>query len=393
MEVIHYNEYPKAREWNAKVFSLPKIPRGEEGQPVVLRRILQSVIGKVPYSTRIKFEGSNSKATLDELCVWLRPVGLVYKDGGTWEVSIEGKRWLDTEDDLYLTAIFCANVRFMAELLVRLNEPKKISELQQIAKEEYNLHLETNSEINNRLMWLRQLDLVEFTDYLLTYSLTEKGKEFAENIFYVKPDEIIIDTDPTINEIEIPVSNWGLEICQLTQEKLKTRKPSIGYIPGSISEVCDTTAGYIQLMHTAIDQESIISYSQNTYDIAISSARSFISTLTTLEMVERKTKTLYEATDLGRKWLATKSQLDLLCILQIKVFFIFEMLKELEKNSLSVKGLAAIAKVSYGFETEKIDEIRKRITIMRGALLIQEDGPELYCLTERGRKLLELITV
>lgn len=393
MKVINYKEYPKAREWNAKVFSLPKIPRGEEGQTVALRRILQSIIDKVPYNTRIEFEGSTSRSTLDQLCVWLRPVGLIYKDGGAWKVSTEGKRWLDTEDDLYLTALFCANVRFIAELLVRLNEPKKISELLQIATEEYNLNWKTTSEINNRLMWLRQLDLVQFTDYLLTYSLTEKGKTFAENIFYVKPDEIIISPDQTANEIEIPISNWALEICQLSQAELENRKPSIGYIISNVSEVCGTIAEYIQLMYTAIDQDSIISYSQKTYNVAVSSAKYFISTLITLGMIQRTTKTLYEATDLGRKWLTTKSQLDLVCCLQIKVRFIFEMLIELEKSSLSVKKLAAIAKVSYGFETEKIDEIRKRVTIMRGALLIQEDGPELYCLTERGKKMLKLIIV
>lgn len=393
MDYVKDHGYPKVREWNAKVFSLPKIPRGEEGQHAVLKTILKSVIDKVPYNTRIQFIGSNSKSTLEELCVWLRPVGLVYKEGGTWGVSDEGRRWMDTEDDLYLTSILCANVRFMAELLVRLDQPKKMDELLKVAIEEYKLNWKTTSEINNRLTWFRQLELVEFKDYQLTYSLTEKGRKFVSNITYVRPEEIILSEDQTADELELPLSDWAKKMCQLNQEDLEIRKSSIGYIPGNISEVCDTLSGYVQLMYKAINLDSIISYSKETYNIADSSTRSFISTLITLDLIERKTKTLYETTELGKKWMESKFQLDFVCCLQTKVLFVLEILKELEKESLSIKKLAAIAKVSYGFESEKIEEVRKRVNILRGALLIQEDGGESYCLTERGKKFIKMLPV
>lgn len=393
MKYVTYHDYPKAREWNAKVFSLPKIPRGEEGQTTVLRKILKAVIDKVPYNTRIQFIGSSSKSTLEELCAWLRPVGLVYKEGGSWEVSVEGRRWLDTEDDLYLTSIFCANVRFMGELLIRLDQPKKMGELLKIATEEYKLNWKTTSEINNRLTWLRQLELVEFKDYELTYCLTNKGEKFILNIPYVKPEEIVLIRDHTADELELPVSDWAIKMCQLSQEEFENRRPSIGYIPGNISEFYDTLSGYFQLMHTPIDMSSVISYSRSTYNIKDSSARSFISTLMGLDMIERKSKILYETTELGRRLMDSKLQLDIVCCLQTKVLFVFEILKELEEESLSIRKLATIAKVSYGFESERIDEVRKRINILRSALLIQEDGAENFCLTERGKNFIKILPV
>ena len=59
----------------------------------------------------------------------------------------------------------------------------------------------------------------------------------------------------------------------------------------------------------------------------------------------------------------------------VKVLFIFEILYALSKKNLTSKELVVIAKVSYGFETERIDEIRKRLTILQCALLIQEEPP------------------
>lgn len=388
MSIIDIKDYPKHREWNAKVFSLPKIPRGDAGQPTVLRNILKAILDKVPYSTKIKFSGSTSEATLEHLCRWLRPIGLIYKEDGVWKLSEEGKRCLETEDNLYLAAVFCANIRFVGELLIRLDTPKTIIELLDIANKEYKLNWSTKSEVGNRLTWFRQLELVEFNDFKNTYYLSDKGKEFIENISYMHSEDIQIIGDPTIEEVEVPVSIWAEELIQMNQEQLKSRKASIGYIPGNISEIRDTLDGYIQLMYSTIDKESFFDYSMKTYNISPSSANSFISTLTNINFLERKSRNLFEATDLAKQWLNSKSTLDLIYCLHAKVLFIFEMLKELEKGSLSVKELAVIAKVSYGFETERIEEIRKRINILQCALLIQEESPGKFCLTHRAKNII-----
>jgi len=393
LKSIEPSEYPVHRNWNAKVFSLPKIPRGNLGQPVILRRILKAIIARVPYNTKMEFNGSVSHATLEQLCVWLRPIGIVYLEDGTWKVSEEGKKYLESNDDLYLTAIYCANVRFTGELLANLNSPKRILELINIANKEYHLNWETKSEIGNRLTWFRQLELVKYHDVKYTYSLTDKGSEFVENINYVHPNDIDTYLDPTTEEKDIPVSEWVAELVDMNQEKLLKRKQSIGYIPGNISEICDTLNGFIQLMYSTIDKQSFYGYAKETYNISSNSSNAFVTALTNIGFLERKTRNTYGATELAKNWLKSNSPIDLVYCLHAKMLFVFEILKELEKDNLSVKELTAIAKVSYGFETERPDEIRKRLNIMQSALLIQEKGQSKYSLTQRGKNVLEEVLI
>lgn len=393
MNKIDVESYPKHRDWNAKVFSFPKIPRGDAGQPNVLREILKAIVNKVPYNTEMTFSGSTSQATLEHLCKSLRPVGLIYKEYGVWKISEEGKKCLDSKDNLYLAAVLCANIRFAAELLVKIDTPKTILELLDIANKEYNLNWRTKSEVGSRLTWFRQLGLVKFNDLHYSYQLTDNGKMFIKDISYVRPEDIKVIGDSTTGEVKIPVSNWANDLIQMDQEKLKSRKPSIGYIPGDISEVCNTFDEYIQLMYSTIDKESFLNYSKNTYKIATSSANSFITTLTNINFLERKSRYSFQATNLAKQWLNSKSTLDLVYCLHTKVLFIFEMLKELEKECLSVKELAVIAKVSYGFETERIEEIRKRISIMKSALLIQEESPGMYSLTQRAKNVINKVSI
>ena len=134
------NEFPENREWNAKMFSMPKIPRGDEGQLIVLKDILNAVENDIPSQTALKFKGSNSTATLDRLCVWLRPIGLVYKEDGKWRNSSEAKKWMDTRDNRYLTAVLCTTIKFFGEILYFLEEPRKMSELQKIAVDQYHIN-------------------------------------------------------------------------------------------------------------------------------------------------------------------------------------------------------------------------------------------------------------
>ena len=80
----------------------------------------------------------------------------------------------------------------------------------------------------------------------------------------------------------------GNAIRNLDKEELKSRKPSIGYIPGNLKDICETFSGYIQLMFTNIDKESIFNYSQKTLGISTSSANSFITTLVNIDFLTEK---------------------------------------------------------------------------------------------------------
>ena len=104
-----------------------------------------------------------------------------------------------------------------------------------------------------------------------------------------------------------------------------------------------------------------------------------------------RTATIYDVTDTARLWSEKGKIIDLICIMHRQFDFMFEMLSVLEERSMSNKELAAIAKVSYGFERENIDEIRRRVAIFQAAKLIRNNSIDEYTITSRGKKLLGLI--
>lgn len=381
-------EYPKSLSWEMKSYSMPNIPRGTLGVKENLKTILEMVRNNVSPSQRLSLEGSESQIDLGTACVRLRPMKLLLKTQAGWVLSDEARKWLDTEDELYLAAFLCARIKFLAEILYYLDKPKTAAELQNIAINEYGLTWKTTSDINARLVWLRQLGLVEFQDFSLLYFLTDLGKEFIKTIEIVEPIKQDFSFDETLNEGEIEVSKWAIDLCSNLPSD---RKSSIGYIVGDMKQFQKTIAEFIQLINGGKSSDQVMKYAEENYAIAPSSLRSFFSTLTNMGIVERKTSTIYDVTDTARLWSEKEQIIDLLCIMHRQFGFMFEMLGVLEERSMSNKELAAIAKVSYGFERENIDEIRRRVSAFQVAKLIRNDSIDKYTITSRGRKLLALI--
>lgn len=259
---ISPKEYPEDRTWDEKVFSMPNIPRGSEGLLYVLRDILTKVRSHNPPNDILNYDGSSSKITLNEACVRLRPMHLVLRTQNGWEISKESERWLDSGDDLYLAALLCANIRFVAEVLYYLDIPRKAAELNEIAARDYGLEWKTKSDIGARLTWLQQFGLVDFQKFSLSYSVTEKGKGFLKNVHVVEPNQLLHQEDDTYNENSIEIKPWIKEYCELDQQQLSTRKQSIGYIPGNISDCCNTITEYLRLIQTHTDYGAIRHYAK-----------------------------------------------------------------------------------------------------------------------------------
>ena len=164
---VDVNNYPKNLSWEMKSFTMPNIPRGDAGMLEGLKGILGLVESNASPSEPLNIKGSDSRIDLGTACIRLRPMKLVVKTQNGWVLSEEAKVWLETNDDLYFAAFLCARVKFLAEILYYLDSPKTANELQEIAVNQYSLTWKTKSDINARLVWLRQLGLVEFQDFSL----------------------------------------------------------------------------------------------------------------------------------------------------------------------------------------------------------------------------------
>ena len=385
---VSVDMYPKMSEWENKVFSMPNIPRGEEGMLVVLHDILTLVQNHASPSQQLIVKGSASKITLHEVCVRLRPMRLVVKTSSGWELSKESKLWLESGDNSYLAAVFCANIRFLAEILFFLDAPKTANELQEIACREYALNWKTKSDINSRLVWLRQFGFVEFQEFSLLYFITDAGREFLKSVEIAEPIIVDYNYDDTRNE-EVEISDWALELVNTNV----TRKPSVGYIPGITTEFDQTILSFVQILENGAEYSSILSFAKNNFDIADSSVRSFMTTLTNMELAERKTDVLYSTTEIAQLWLQKVNKLDLLCIIHSKFKFVFEMLSILKQSNRTYRELAATARVSYGFERENVDEIRKRIAFFKSSNLVRNASIDSFTTTEKGNRLLALLNL
>ncbi len=388
LKKINVSEYPPNLEWDDKVFSMPNIPRGDKDSIDVLKQILLLVRENESSSKKLIFAGSKSTISLEEACVRLRPMKLVIKSSNGWELPDTSIKWLESGDNLYLAAILCANVRFLSEILFYLDIPRTAAELQSIAVAEYDMNWKTTSALNIRLVWLRQLGLVDFQKFSLKYSLTKCGKNFIKTINVVNPSEIIREFDETINEQDLDVSEWAKEYCN--KKKTKLRKPSIGYIPRNISEVKYTITDFLSIIRSGASYEDFRKYAKINYNIAFSSSKSFLTTLINLGFVSRRTDLIVEITDLAKDWLQETNNIDLILCVHVNYLFVLEVLKELENEPLSYKQLAAKAKVSYGFVKEDVQEIRKRIALFKAAKLVMNISADKYVITNRGRNLLNL---
>ncbi|MFC1283876.1 hypothetical protein [Bacillus paralicheniformis] len=392
MAKVDYKEYPLIRSWETKVLAMPNIPRGEKGFQETLKYILTALKNKTPINTLINIEGSRSNKTLEQLYIRLRPAGFVKKLITGWELSEEADKWLESDDDLYLAAMLTANIRYFSEILAVLVESSATSRtIQDVASNEYKLSWKTKSEIHARLNWLKDLGLIEFEDFSLKYSITDLGENFLRMVRYVKPEELKSYNDQTLEEKEVPMSTWALEMCKMNEDDLRNRKIGMGYYPGGIQDIHNTILDYILMMNHPTEFSTIAEYSSVTFGISEQSTRSFISSLINLEFIERKTKTLYKATELGNKFPTKNFEIDFASCVNNKFSFVFEILLELQKKELNVKELAVVAKVSYNFPSENSTEINKRLHILKNAKLIQETGFNLFGLTNRGENLCKVL--
>lgn len=383
--LIDIKEYCISRNWETRVSAMPNIPRGSAGFPESLRLILLELKKGIPLNTKVLIPGSEGRNTLEDLLIRLRPTGIVKKVTRGWEISKEMKFWLESKNDLNLALFLSYNIKFFSEILAILSEDSKvIKEIREIASSNYKLEWKTKSEILARLNWLKDLGLVNYKDFSMEYSITSIGLEFLNVSGYVNYCEIETPIDATIHEKTVPISSWAEEFCLINEEDHDYRKTSMGYFPGSMQVAHSTTLDYLFLMREPTELSTLIEYSAITFGISESSTKQFLSTLLHLGFIERKSKTLYQAKDIANLFSAENFDIDFTCCIHKKYAFVFEILFELQKENLSAKQLAVIAKVSYDFPSEDSSNVNKRINILKNAKLIQEYGMNTYTLTNRG---------
>lgn len=185
----------------------------------------------------------------------------------------------------------------------------------------------------------------------------------------------------------------GNRYCTISQNELCLRRQSIGYIPRNASDFKNTIVEYLHLIQSNGDYDAIKKYAIENYGIAVSSIRTFMRTLINMNFVERRTDIFFALTHIAEMWLEKSMMIEFICCIQRNFLFFFELLNELNGKALSFKELAAIGRVSYGLDKVTIEEIRKRITILKSAKLVRNVSFDKFAITKRGQLLLMQVEI
>lgn len=380
------------RAWEIKVSAAPRIPRGSDGYVSALKIILNSVQNGILSNEKIIIPGSTSSLTLDELCITLRPLGFVRQPSRKepWELTEFSKAWIDNKSNMYLGSYINGNLKFFSEILESCKEPKKISELRSIADSFYKIYWKDNSQIYDRLHWLRDMGFIEHLGFKKSYVTTELGLSFLKKVPAYNWEDLEKDNNIVFDDLET-IREVFLSLVPQSQEDLETRKRAIGYIPGNSNDIFNVIVGYLDLISSGKTNINIISrYSNATYEIKETSVISFMTHLTSSGFVEKVSTEDYELTKLGYSLLKDRNLLNLTLCYHAKYLFFLEILQELKEKPLAVKEIMYKSVSSYGFPKENLSEIRKRLSLLTSAQLIYLERKK-YHLTKKGEDILQIV--
>jgi len=357
--------------------------------------LLKSIQDKKDPREIVSIPGSKSKRTLEQECVGLRGSGIVKpKIGyGNWLISEVSEEWLKNNDDDYLALYLNGQIKYFSELLLLCQKPMKSKSIFEDATINYKLLWEQSSQIFERTSWLIDLGYLEYIAFNSTFQTTEKGLSFLK---LAKPYDYkkIKSTSEMVKNISINLSNVNPEILNMVpkdENGFESRLRTIGYIPGSLSNVLDVIIGYLELtVDNRVSLKNIINYSKETYGIKNSSIRGFISTLIKSGLFERISTDEYEITNYGKMILKGDNILELIVSFHAKYLYFFEILSELKKKPLSTNDIINIGDISYGLPVK--GEVTKRIALLKNADFIYLERKKYY-LTKAGNEIIDHIKV
>jgi len=363
---------------------------GNVGLREALRITLQAIADGENLLAPASIPGARDTMSIADTCIRLKTTGLVAKDtrSGNWILTKEAIYWLNAEDDLFLAAVLCSNVRFCGEMLSHLNSPKKERELLAIAVGDYGMTWKTNSEIHARNDWFRSLGVVEHHEYSHQYELTALGRTLLSIIEVASSQDVADETSRSVVASSAP-SQWALGLCSLTDGELSSRGMSIGHICGPSSGIAITLSDTVGFLSEARTIDEFNTYAMSVYGCSETSAQSYRSTLRILGFLE-DCPVGVRATENALIWNATASPTDLACYIHSRRRAVFELIHVLKDGAKDRKELTTAALVRYGCAISR-DNLSKRISILRNAGLIT--GDRIIEATDAGVRILDLVSI
>lgn len=385
MTTIPMADYPKLKPWKDRSLSIQYLPTGSDNLVGALRRVLTAVDEGIEPQSPVPIPGAKSSSTINDVCVRLRPAGLVQRRNGTWTVGDDARIWIQSGDDMYLAAVLCSNIRFMSEQLNLMHEPIRERTIWSIAVKEYGMTWKKAEQVHFRNDWFRALGLVQYYPQIYSYELTEAGRTFLSAIGFMTPEEVKRE-DMAQRPYFAGPTQWGIDCVESAKNNLESRPLSIGHIPGPASDMVTTIAETLSFIMDPRTIKEFDTFTHTTFGASKGASQGFRSSLRRLGLLKDVAEGL-EASQPALYWLDESNPVDLVFYLHSVRSYVLEIVQQLKDGPKSRRELAASAHTLYGIDIDR-GNLSKRIDFLKNAGMIV--GSKVLEATDQGLAALSL---
>lgn len=355
-----------------------------------LFNLLESIRSDGSVDRPFAWEHTGTGTTVRNALHSMGSCGLVHRPDrkGYTSLTPEGAHVLEKRDFIYLIKVFHANVKFIGEALFLLREGRTHGDLNEAARDLYQLQWTTLDQVRRRTTWFRAAGLADLWKGSNRLILTDLGIRVCQELAIVNPTDLPGLRKNNIESVSLddPGPLLAGEIQRLDQGGLAARKPQIGYIAGGSSVAAIRII--VNMMSPEVERSSFLALCAEQLDVKESSADASLNSLRLLGLIEQTGPRTYAPTEICLEWLSTDQAIDLVRILHTKVSMVGEVLQALPHGGETSTVFQWLRK---NFPENPISraEVSKRLLLLQEAGLAERITHTSYTITAFGRALAE----
>lgn len=369
--------------WRDRIQTAPTLPGSGEQWIKRLPLLLEVLAGATDADETINVPGFDEPLDIAEVVKKLGP-SLVTRRNGRVVLTDGAKQWIQAADAQQLILHIHRHVRLVGELLALLSDgPRSHDELRLRANSRYGMNWTALDQLRRRTTWLRGSGHVELYDGKV--HLTETGAALLDWIPLGDPETGELDTAVSV-ACAPPVIDRILEPLHAGNHEGRSEARSL-YLPSpegvGPTEVLKAAVRVAVPMAVEGDLDKLFQQ----YGLAEASARQARASLRLLGLIERAGLGRWSATGPAVAWLESNDDVDLIRIVHSCVWFVGEILYELQDGPADAATLAAQS-TKYGRDALRVPGLRTRFILMRECGLVEKYDHQRYQLTPAGKAFL-----
>jgi hypothetical protein len=153
---------PAAFSWTERAKAVYPLPGGYDGYLTSLRRIIAYVNEASP--TRAELAGwllkQYGSAFTAPVIDFLRRLSLLDIRADRCQATDPAQTWIASDDPAFLIALLHSRARFIGEMLDNLREPRRTSDILDLANERFSMGWSSNAQVDRRRGWLQSAGML-----------------------------------------------------------------------------------------------------------------------------------------------------------------------------------------------------------------------------------------